>query len=157
MLLRVDRTTLYLGKTVAAWVFYSSALGLVCVVSGCIAVSVGTGVGEALTYSVRIWLTGSLYSIPFIAFAGFASALTGHAALAALMVILYTFIIWAISSIGAWINEGAEMLGLLIPTYWKYSMLADDFSLVLKPALHSLVFTVIALGLGLYTFRRRDI
>ena len=157
VLLRVDRKTLYVGKTIAAWVFYSAALAIVCVMALGVTLSVGGDVGEAFLYTVRIWLTGVLYALPFVCFAGFASALTGHAALAALMVILYTFIVWAISSVGAWMSDGAGMIGLLMPTHWKYSLLADDMTVVLKPVVHSIVFGVLVFALGMRTFRRRDI
>ncbi len=157
VLLRVDRRTLYLGKTIAAWIFYTGALAIVCLMAIGVALSVGTDFGEALLYGLRIFVTGSLYSIPFVCFAGFASALTGHAALAALMVILYTFIVWTIGSIGAWMSEGADKIGLLMPTYWKYSLLADDLDLVMKPVIHSIIFGAIVFALGVYTFRRRDI
>jgi len=157
VLLRVDRRTLYLGKTIAAWLFYSCALGVVCLMAISVALSVGTDFGDAFFYGLRIWLTGSLYSLPFVCFAGFASALTGHAALAALMVVLYTFIVWTIGSIGSWMSEGADKIGLLMPTYWKYSLLADDMSIILKPVIHSTIFGAIVFALGVYTFRRRDI
>ncbi|MCA9565222.1 MAG: hypothetical protein KC561_17110, partial [Myxococcales bacterium] len=91
---RADRTSLYVGKTMAVIIFWALALlfSVIAMVCVCIFAGLFEGLSASswLMYSARIYVLGFLFGLPFITLGGAASALTGHAALGSLV----TFGLW---------------------------------------------------------------
>ena len=157
LLLRTDRGSLYWGKTLGSLVFYGASLAvLIGLVAGAAFLGGAIGAGDLL-YFGRIWLTLTLFAVPFIALNGFSGALTGHPGLAMLVTLAYYMVVWLISAIGSWGAPAVENVQYLSPSAFKFELAADDLAILGKAAGHMAIVTVVALAVGLTLFKRRDV
>ncbi len=161
LVVRTDRRTLYLAKSLSVFIFWSLAAAFATITVGIVCISADllgdASIGEVLAYLVRIFVTIVFFGLPFIALAGLAAALVGHAALAALV----TFGSWGAITILGWALslqfKQLDKLEYLFPTAMKYQLMSDDLGQVLLAAGHQLAFAVVALVVGMKVFQRRDV
>jgi ABC-type transport system involved in multi-copper enzyme maturation permease subunit len=157
LLLRTDRRSLYWGKVLGAFFYFSIGIGLLVGIVGAFGIFGGGMPGSEALYLVRIWITLSLAAIPFIALNAFSGALAGNAGAAFGITFAYYSIVWLISSVGSWVNDSVGVLEYLSPSAMKFSLAADDFAVIGKATLHMGVIAVLALFLGNILFQRRDV
>jgi ABC-type transport system involved in multi-copper enzyme maturation permease subunit len=159
LLTRTDRTTLYVGKVMGAWILMAVALALAIGLAGLLLATTPAGLGgvAGAAYLVRIWLSLTLFALPFVGLMAFTGALTGHPYLALGLGIGAQFLIWVIASGGgAWI-DALEHAQNLFPTAWKYFLMSDqprDLSLAVG---HQLGLAAVFLAAGWFRFGRRDV
>jgi ABC-type transport system involved in multi-copper enzyme maturation permease subunit len=161
LLLRTDRASIYVGKTLATYLFFGTAMGVVTLVVIFVVLasggSPGFTTGDIVGYALRIYVTVMLYALPFVTFVGLCSAMVGHAMIAA-VVAFGTWLFLAVASgIGALAIREMGHLSLLFPTAFKYHLVFDDASRVLPALLHQLILGAVFFMAGLTLFRRRDV
>ncbi len=161
LLLRTDRTSLYVGKTIGTTVFLAGALALVTFLIGLMVLFIGgasgTSMASAFLYLIRIWLSLVFFSLPFIALLGVANALIGHAFLSLLAVLGLYFFIWAGTAIGGIAYDNIEYVAYIFPTAFKFHIMSPDSADIIKAIAHQGGFAVVLFFAGLALFRRRDL
>ncbi|WP_146157224.1 ABC transporter permease [Enhygromyxa salina] len=159
LLFRSDRVSIYLGKAAGALVLVSLAIALVLLIFG-VFLGVRSSALEGLegvVYLGRIWLTASLYAVPFVALLALSSALFGRARRALTATFLYWFAVGTLSGLLSLANDGFERLSYLFPSVGRFSLLLDDPAAVRGTVLYLLAFSLVAGLLGLWRFRSRDL
>ena len=157
LLLRTDRASLYWGKTLGAVFFYGVAMAVLCGLIGGAALWGGALVAGDLLYFGRIWLTLTLFAVPFIALNGLTSALTGHAGLGLVVTLAFYMVVWLISAIGSWAAPAVASIEYLSPSALKFDLASDELVTLGKAVAHMAVVTVVAGLIGSTLFKRRDV
>ncbi len=161
LLLRTDRVSLYVGKTLAVWAFVAIFMTAMTLVIGATIIAAGGApgftTGEIVIYLLRILATVVVYSLPFVTLAGFASASTGHPALAAVVVFGYWIVIAIASTLGAVLIDALEVVKYGFPTALKYDLVFADPGMSAAALSHMLGLGVLFFVLGLLIFRKRDV
>ena len=159
LLFRSDRVSIYLGKSLGAWVFVAGAVGLVLAMFG---VFLGLrsdaleGV-RGIVYLGKIWVTATAYALPFIALLGLASALVGRARRSLSVTILFWIGVGIASGLLGLANEDFTKVAYLFPTQDRFELLVDDLRPKASLVVYLLAYTLVAGGLGLWRFRSRDL
>ncbi|MEZ4464373.1 MAG: hypothetical protein R3F43_07605 [bacterium] len=157
LLLRTDRASLYWGKTLGALLFYGVSMAIICGLIGGAALWGGAiGAGD-LPYFLRVWLTLTLFAVPFIALNGLTSAMTGHPGLALVVTLAFYMVVWLISAIGAWAAPQVAFIEYLSPSALKFDLASDDLTVLGKAIGHMAAVTVVAGLIGSTLFKRRDV
>lgn len=157
LLIRTDRTSLYVGKTLGAFLVLTLANLLLGLVLFGLSLAGGAPLGAALFHSLRIAAMLSIFALPFVSLMGLANAMTGHNALSLLVALAYYFIVWVFSSIGSWINPKFEYVSYLFPTALKYQLMSDQLGDIAAALGQQFACTAAFFALGLFIFRRRDV
>lgn len=161
LLMRTDRTSLYVGKSLSVFVVWIAAMTvgtLVLTAVVLIADLAGTaGTGAVLAYSVRIWLTGIVFGLPFVALAGLAAALTGHPFIASVVTFGSWIFIWLASSLMSSLSEHFDKLAYAFPTALKFRLMSDSTGDIALALTHQLGLAVVFFAAGLTLFRRRAV
>ena len=161
LLLRTDRASLYVGKTVGVVAFLAIAMAFVSVVVGAVVLGTDGAPGfsaiEVVLYLLRIWVTLCVYSLPFVALLGLAGALVGHGFLALVIALGYWLFVLVVSGIGGMAVESMGYVEYAFPTALKYGLLFDGVGYVLPALAHQLGFAALFFVAGLLVFRRRDV
>lgn len=161
LLLRVDRLTLFTGKTLGAMMFMAGALAVVIVVVGTMLLLAnglaGFSVGNVITYLLRIWCTAVFLSLPFVALMSLANVLVGQSFVALVIGIGFYLFIWVISTLGALMNPAMSNAAYLFPTAFKYHAISDNLGDILLAVAHQGGFTVLFVLAGYAMFRWRDV
>ncbi len=159
---RIDRTTLYIGKLLGAWALISLTLAVAAVsMAGYIHVRAGTipGVGD-LVYVVRSIVTVSVAALPLLALLGLLGTLRGRARRVALLAILLWLAVGLASAAarhGLEIELLAKIIESLWPTHGRWDLILDEWGSWGESAARVVIYSVVAIGLGLTHFRRRDL
>jgi len=159
LLFRSDRVSIYLGKSLGAWMLVTGCIGLVLLLFGVflgIRSSALEGIG-GVVYLVGIWLTAAFYALPLVALLGLTSSVAGRARRSLSLVILLWFGIGVTSSLLGLVDERFELLAYLFPTTGRFELLIDNFGDKLGIIVYLVAYTAIAGALGLWRFRRRDL
>ena len=157
LLLRVDRATLLMGRSLAvlvslAAIYALAIVGLVAVLS---TFEDGLGGVTGILYLGRVWLSALLLSLPLIALLSWANALTASPRLSLAMVFGLQMGLLIVSEI--WDDVSVLMDAyLLFPTAYKYNLLSDDGAFLQVALGHQLGLTLLFAGLAWLAFRRRD-
>ena len=159
LLVRIDRRSLYLGKTLGVLLFYFAC---VTAASGMVAAAVATseaGIGgtSGALYMVRIWLSLLLYSVPFVALMSLTSAMLKHPLLALVLGHGLWFGLWVAGALGGLADPVFKNVRFAFPTAFKYHLLSDQVTDVALAASHMLAFAVLFWLAGLWVFSRRDV
>ncbi len=159
---RVDRTTLYLGKLLGAWALISLTLAVAAVsMAGYIQVRAGSipGVAE-LVYLGRSIITVSVAALPLLALLGLLGTLRGGARRVALLaVLLWLAVGLAAAAARHWMEVEllAQVIESLWPTHGRWHLILDDWTSWTQSAARVVIYSVVAIALGLAHFRRRDL
>lgn len=157
LLLRADRTSLFLGKALASLELYALLTGVYAFAAWGIAIVAGAAeVGEVL-YVLRIWGTCVVFAVPFIALSACAAVLVAHPLLGLLTSLGYVALVWMISAVAAFGNPTLSKIDMLSPSALKYELLLDDLGGLAPVLIHITVFTLIIGALGYIVARRRDV
>lgn len=159
LLFRSDRVSIYLGKSLGAWILVAAAVALVLALFGLflgLRSSSLEGV-RGVVYLVQIWVTAALYALPFIALLGLISALVGRARRSLSFTLLYWFAVVTSAGLLGLADEKFEVLAYLFPATGRFDLLVDDFGDKRDVLLYLVAFTLVAGGLGLWRFRSRDL
>lgn len=159
---RIDRTTLYAGKLLGAWALVSLTLAVAAVsMAGYIQVRAGTIPGIAdLVYVGRSIITVSMASLPLLALLGLLGTLRGRARRVALLAILLWLGIGLASAAarhGMEVELLAQVIESLWPTHGRWDLILDEWSAWGKSAARVVIYSVVAVALGVTHFRRRDL
>lgn len=157
LLLRTDRGSLFWGKVLGSLVFYGLSMALLCGIIAGLSTWAGASTVGDLLYFGRIWLTLTVFALPFIALNAFSGALTGHPGLALITTLGYYMVVWLISTVGGWTSDKAEYIQYLSPSAFKYELATDSLEVLGKAVAHMAIVTTLALGLGVTYFKRRDV
>ncbi|MGH1344627.1 MAG: ABC transporter permease subunit [Nannocystales bacterium] len=159
---RIDRTTLYLGKLLGAWALISLTVAVAAVsMAGYIQVRAGSipGVAEFL-YIGRTIVTVSVAAFPLLALLGLLGTLRGRARRVVLLALLLWLAIGLASAAARhWMEVEflAQSIEVLWPTNGRWNLILDDWASWAKSAAQVLVYSAVAVALGLAHFRRRDL
>jgi len=159
LLFRSDRVSIYLGKALGALALLSLAIGAVLVVVG-VFLAVRSNALEGMTgvvYLGRIWLTATLYALPFVALLGLMSALVGRARRSFGFTLLYAFAVMTLAGLLSLVHEDLRSIRYLFPSVDRFDLMLDGFRDVRGTALYLSVYTLVAGALGLWRFRTRDL
>jgi len=161
LLMRTDRTSLYIGKTCGVYLGFGLYTGIGILLTASILYFVGGTEGfsllSVLGYGLRIWMATLLLAMPFITMMGLFGAMTSHQMLALLMGVGLGLVVWGVSAIGGWANEDLKVVRYAYPTAFNYHLMTDTAADFLKATGHILGFAGITFIAGLTVFRRRDI
>ncbi len=159
LLFRSDRVSIYVGKSLGAWMLVAGAIGLVLVLFG-VFLGLRSNSLEGMRgviYLVRIWLTAACYAVPLIVLLGLISALVGRARRSLSLTLLFWFGVTVASGLLGLADERLEILAYLFPTTGRFGLLLDGLGDKFGMILYLLVYTAIVGGLGLWRFRSRDL
>ena len=112
---------------------------------------------SSVLYLLRIWVTATLFTIPFITLLGLFGALIGRARRTISMTVMYWIGVNALAGILVFALDSSLKLEYLYPTVGRFNLLVDDLHLLGPTAAYLAVFSAIALGLGLLRFKSRDL
>lgn len=159
---RIDRTTLYIGKLLGAWALISLTLAVAGIsMAGYIHVRAGTFPGVAdLVYVGRSIVTVSVAALPLLALLGLLGTLRGGARRVALLAILIWLAVGLASAAarhGLEIELLAKVIESLWPTHGRWDLILDEWGSWGESAARVVIYSVVAIGLGLTHFRRRDL
>ena len=159
LLTRTDRATLFTGKVLGAWALMALAFGVGVGLAGVLIASssAGVGGGAGWAYLFRIWLSLTLFALPFVGLMALTGALTGHPYLALGAGVGLQFGVWLLAVGGGAAVDLLAHAQNLFPTAWKYLLVSDrpaDLGLALG---HQLGLAAIFLTAGWLLFRRRDV
>lgn len=158
LLLRTDRTSLYLAKAAGSFVYFAVCQAIGIALVGLTLSVTGDGIGAAgWFYLGRVALTLMGFAVPFVALMALAGAVTGHAFLALLLGTGLQGAVWAVASIGGIMDENIRAVRYAFPTAMKYHLVSDVWSDIAMAAAHQLAFGAVVFALGLAIFRRRDV
>ena len=160
LLLRVDRTTIYVGRALTTLIVIGVGYALALLLLAWLMLGVEGGLGGAvgIAYLGRVWLCVLLFTLPFVMLLAWTNTLTGHPYMALALAIGLQFGLWVTSAIGGWMEIGAlEYAQQLFPTAYKYNLLSDDLELFGTGALHQLGLAAAFAALGWRSFGRRDV
>ncbi len=159
---RIDRTTLYLGKLLGAWMLISLTIALAAVsMAGYIQVRAGTIPGGAdFVYLGRCIITVCVAALPLLALLGLLGTLRGSARRVALLAVLL-WLALALASAAARFGLESELLAKVIDVLWptngRWNLILDEGGPWLVSAARVVLYSVVAVGLGLAHFWRRDL
>ncbi len=159
LLVRTDRRSLYLGKTLGVLLFYCACVTAACaMVAAAVATSeAGIGGTSGALYMVRIWLSLLLYAIPFVALMSLTSSMVKHPLLALVLGHGLWFGLWVAGALGGLADEALKNVRFAFPTAFKYHLLSDQLPDVALAAGHMLAFAALFWVAGLWVFSRRDV
>jgi hypothetical protein len=161
LVVRTNRRALYIGKTLAVFIYWSVSLAVAMGILGAVCVF-GDLLGDASTsesmmFLGRVYLSTVCFGLPFIALAGAASALTGHSALGGLV----CFGLWIVVALMSWAmgmqNEVFENMEYLFPTAMKFQLLSTDTTSMMAALVYQLGYAALMFFLGITMFTRRDV
>jgi len=159
---RIDRATLYVGKLLGAWALISLTIAVAAVsMAGYIQVRAGTipSIGD-FVYVGRSIITVSVAAFPLLALLGLLGTLRGGSRRVVLLaVLLWLAINLASATARHWMEIEWLALGIegLWPTNGRWDLILDEWTSWGMSAGQVLVYSLIALALGLAHFRRRDL
>jgi ABC-type transport system involved in multi-copper enzyme maturation permease subunit len=159
---RIDRTTLYLGKLLGAWALISLTIAVAAVsMAGYIQVRAGTIPRVAdFVYVARSIITVSVAALPLLALLGLLGTLRGRArrvVLLAVLLWLAVAIVAAVARHGLELELLAQVIEVLWPTHGRWDLIFDEWASWGTSAARVVIYSVVAVGLGLAHFRRRDL
>lgn len=159
LLLRTDRTSVYIGKFIGHMNFIAIVMAVICalVMVAIIGTGAATDVGGLFGYMVRIWLTSVFFAMPFVALMGFTGAMTGHPFLALLIGVVLQLFLWMISTIGSVSIKELTYVSYIYPTAMKYQLASQDIGEVLVAGAHMMGLTAVFFFFGLLIFKKRDL
>jgi len=161
LLLRTDRTSLYVGKSLGNAVFIAAAFAVATFGVGAVVLLTGgpsgVSVASAFVYLARIWLSLVFLTLPFVALLGFANAAIGHGFLSLVSALGLYFVIWATTAIGGIAVPAMDYVAYGFPSALKYHIMSPDARDILVAIAHQGAFAVVLFWLGLTIFRRRDV
>jgi hypothetical protein len=158
VLMRTDRSSMYIGKVVGSVIFFGACMGVATLGAATMfLVAGGSPSAETLTYLVRIWVASTWFAVPIICLMGMTSALTGQAFLSLLMALGLHLFIWMASSIGSIGNPMLAKFAYGFPTAMKFQLLSDRPVDVLQAMAHQALLGGLFFFLGLQLFRKRDL
>ncbi len=159
VLLRTDRTSLYVGKSLAALAVFAALGGVAVLLVGGLLTMTDSGLGGAagVAYLVRIWATMVVFATPFVALMGLTNAITGHPYLALGLGFALQFAVWLVATVGGHSIEALTGAQLAFPTAFKYHLLSDGASDILPALGVQAAFTAVVGLAGWFAFRRRDV
>ena len=159
---RIDRTSLYLGKLLGAWMLLSLTIAVATVsIAGYLWVSARAlpSVGD-LTYLARIVATVSVAALPMLTFFGLLGTLRGTAR----RLVLFAVLFWlAVTILGASVRHGlefpavADVLDMLWPTHGRWPLVLDEAGPWFGATAKTLLYAAVTATLGLLHFRKRDL
>ena len=170
VLLRVRRTTYFLGKAVAAMIAVVAFLLITWVIVA--ASTAARSPGEELPYvlkeAVRGWLLMSVTALPYLSLTAIVSAFTRPvwAFLLTFGTYVGLFIAWLIASaLPGWLEGGAldalaapaRKLHLLFPWEHLAKLISRDTPTVMSGVIGLLLIAAAGYGAALYVVRRRDV
>lgn len=160
LLLRTERSNIYLGRTLGTLYFSTASLILLMIL---VLLYVGLKLnlysfGALMGSGVQGFLALLFLSLPYITLCGWVSSLfdSAFASLAICLVLVGAPII-AISAIDANTHADLAWLERLLPWGWKYELLSGDLGTRLTAYAVMLGFTLLFLLLGMRHFNRRDL
>lgn len=159
LLVRSDRASIYLGKTLGAWllVMIAVSLGLI-VVGGFLALRSSALEGfEGVVYLVRIGLTTGLLALPMVAVLGLISTLVGRARRALSVTLLVWVGVLIAAGLLARVHEDLALVRYLFPSAGRFGLLFDDFGELAEIIGYQLGYALVSGGAGLWWFGRRDL
>ncbi|MDF1702457.1 MAG: hypothetical protein P1V36_15005 [Planctomycetota bacterium] len=160
LLLRTERSNIYLGRTLGTLYFSTASLILLMIL---VLLYVGLKLnlysfGALMGSGVQGFLALLFLSLPYITLCGWVSSLFDSAfASLAICLGLGGAPIIAISAIDANTHADLEWLERLLPWGWKYELLSGDIGTRLTAYAVMLGFTLLFLLLGMRHFNRRDL
>lgn len=159
LLFRSDRISLYLGKSLGAFILVAGSLALALSVLGIFLAIYSDALSEVsgVLYLLRIWVTAALFTIPFITVLGLFGALIGRARRTMSLTVMYWIGVNALAGILSFAIDSSLKLEYLYPTTGRFNLLVDDLSILGPTAAYLVVFSVVALGLGILRFKSRDL
>lgn len=160
LLLRTERSNIYLGRSVGTLLFSTASLLLLLVL---VLLYVGMKLklypfGDLASSGLHGFLALFFLSLPYIAMCGWLSAMFDSAfgslaiclLVAAFPIIFFKMVNWASESDLAWLDQ-------LLPWGWKYDLLSGDIGTRLLAYGVMLGFTAVFLVLGMRQFQKRDL
>lgn len=160
LLLRTERTNVYLGRSLGTLYFSTASLLLLMVL---VLLYVGLklnlyGFGELMGSGLQGTLALLFLSLPYIAMCGWLSSLFDSAfASLAICLLMVGGPIVAFKVIDAASRTDLEWLQRLLPWGWKYELLSGDIGTRLLAYGVMLGFTAFFMALGMRHFHRRDL
>lgn len=159
VLLRTDRTSLYIGKTLGALSVFAALSLLAVMLVGVLLAMTDGGLGGAggVVYLARIWASVVVFAVPFVALMGLTNALTGHPYLALGLGFGIQFAVWLLATIGGNYVDALAHVQLIFPTAFKYHLVSDGMGDVVQALAQQAAFTAVVFTAGWLAFRRRDV
>ena len=161
LLLRTERSNIYIGRTVGTLYFSAASLLLLMVL---VLLYVGLKlrlyeVGDLLGSGAQGFLALMFLSLPYIALCGWISSMfdSAFAALAICVLLVGGPIVAFKMADAAASQTDLAWLELLLPWGWKYDLLSGDMGTRLTAYAVMLGFTALFFALGMRNFQRRDL
>jgi ABC-type transport system involved in multi-copper enzyme maturation permease subunit len=156
---RTDRTSLFVGKFLAVWLFLAAAAAVAVVALTLVQQATPGWGGPAVSfgYALRIWVTCVLFALPFIALAAFGSALIGVTAMGLVVGVGLWLVVLLISFVGGIGSEEARHFRFLFPSALKYRWMSSDFADIAIVGAYHLGYALVLGMAGWLVFRRRDL
>lgn len=160
LLLRTERTNVFLGRFLGTILFAAVVTAaLVAIVTLYIGIKFHVyGAGALAAWGLQGTFALAILSLPYVALCAWIGAVTGSAAASLVLSLLVAGAPMLVFSVlDANVPGDQGWLSLLWPWGWRYDLLHPDLSTRLVAVLVMVGFTALFLGLGLWTFRKRDL